>query len=85
MFVYNLGTMFYIDKVLFATAESLPAAKPPVPSTTEQNISTMETETVPDELTEDNGNLPDVLFVDNEAPTTNGAQTTVANSSVTIK
>ncbi|GLV46183.1 uncharacterized protein CBL_02900 [Carabus blaptoides fortunei] len=85
VFVYNLGTMFYIDKVLFATAESLPAAKLPVPSTTEQIISTMETEMVPDELTEDNGNLPDVLFANSEAPTTNGAQTTVTNSSVTIK
>lgn len=76
IFVYNLGTMFYIDKVLFATLDSLPTATKTTTISTSTDhtlISTMETElteSVPDELTEENGHLPDVLFADSEPPTT---------------
>lgn len=76
IFVYNLGTMFYTDKVLFATLDSLPTATKTTTvstSTDHTYISTMETElteSVPDELTEENGHLPDVLFADSEPPTT---------------
>lgn len=75
VFVYNLGTMFYIDKVLFANTEflSLTKAAPletttPVLATTTvaQKFTTKEVEAVPEELTETGGSLPDVLFADAE-------------------
>lgn len=74
VFVYNLGTMFYIDKVLFTTSNSLPAtsseaiitSKP----TSAQFTTSADIEAVPDELTEETGSLPDVLFADGTAVTT---------------
>ncbi|GJQ66831.1 hypothetical protein Trydic_g7866 [Trypoxylus dichotomus] len=72
VFVYNLGTMFYINKVLFADNTTLPMASIPstplkttiLPSATTILFTTEEVERVPEELAEDNGSMPDVLFAD---------------------
>lgn len=73
VFVYNLGTMFYINKVLFAdkntlSIQSLPSmpSKPTIytPHTTVDIITTEEVERVPEEIAQDGGSMPDVLFAD---------------------
>lgn len=73
VFVYNLGTMFYINKVLFADNETLPKASiPSLPTkttilpfhTTTVLFTTEEVERVPEEIAEDGGSMPDVLFAD---------------------
>lgn len=76
VFVYNLGTMFYIDKVLFTSVNTLPSAVTTemeedddlVTSTTietlEETSTGREIESVPDELMEETGSEPDVLFAD---------------------
>ncbi|XP_024084217.1 periostin [Cimex lectularius] len=65
VFVYNLGTMFYIDNVIFG--EEIPKP-PPKPTTTTEapEITTMEGEqtTKDTELTVESGTYPDILFVD---------------------
>lgn len=104
VFVYNLGTMFYIDKILFANKDSLPSTNTQLKTTTstekttiiadekttETTLTTKTTETftttitttteevekIPDELTVENGSMPDVLFADAEA-TTGGSTTQV--------
>ncbi|XP_069698147.1 periostin isoform X2 [Periplaneta americana] len=67
VFVYNLGTMYYIDKVLFVTKDD-------IPETTETEATDLETstvwttkmpddvETVPSELSEEGGTHPDILL-----------------------
>lgn len=68
VFVYNLGTMFYIDKVLFAERESLPVTNEP--EVTTPIMSTMaEVEKIPEEIFEENGTLPDVLLADVDVTT----------------
>lgn len=69
MFVYNLGTMFYIDKVLFTDKENLPP-RPTEKRTEHTTTGTVplpasakpDAEKVPEELAEDVGTLPDVLL-----------------------
>ncbi|CAH0557354.1 unnamed protein product [Brassicogethes aeneus] len=67
VFVYNLGTMFYIDTVLFTNLNALP---PTTPETTTVEKATVMTTTpsavekLPSELTEETGSMPDVLFAD---------------------
>lgn len=85
VFVYNLGTMFYIDQILFVTPDTLPPAntkkKPENKTTTEITSSKLETETIPLELIDDNNeNLPDVLLADAATPTT--IITTSSNSTI---
>ncbi|KAL0274146.1 UNVERIFIED_CONTAM: hypothetical protein PYX00_006639 [Menopon gallinae] len=66
IFVYNLGTMFYIDKVLFVDKESLPTVKEDSacdsPSISTPSTIKPDVEKIPEELTEDVGTLPDVLL-----------------------
>ena len=74
VFVYNLGTMFYIDKVLFTSANSLPPTSTELvmtikPTTTSDFTTASEIELVPDEIAEEAGSLPDVLFADGTATT----------------
>lgn len=77
VFVYNLGTMFYIDKVLYATIKvpSIPiggALRPtqattttPKPTTRPTEFTTAEdTETVTGVLTGEQDSFPEVLFGD---------------------
>ncbi|PSN48007.1 hypothetical protein C0J52_18582 [Blattella germanica] len=73
VFVYNLGTMYYIDKVLFVTKDDLPqtteAEETEIEVTTTWTTELPEdVEHVPSELTEESGNLPDMLLEpDNES------------------
>lgn len=73
VFVYNLGTMFYIDKMLFTSKSPLPTTTAgDVGLTTSEPIFTtaMEVEHVPPkEASEESGVLPDVLFADAGAAT----------------
>lgn len=70
VFVYNLGTMFYIDKVLFTNKNSLPATTISVetsPVTIENNFTTAaEAESV---TVDAHDTMPDVLVADEEAAT----------------
>lgn len=62
VFVYNLGTMFYIDKVLFTNRNSLPPTTPTSLPTTENAYTTAaEAESVP--------MMPDIYVADEEAAT----------------
>lgn len=68
IFVYNLGTMFYIDQVLYpdafmAAVNSLPTTKSPNrPQSTNYKFSTLpDVESVPSEFTEPNGTDDDLL------------------------
>lgn len=86
VFVYNLGTMFYIDKVLFTNRNSLPATTnseeltTTVVPTTENTFTTAdEAEAVPIEV---EAAMPDILVADEEAATT---ITTTAIRNVTVK
>lgn len=93
VFVYNLGTMFYIDKVLF-TGPNFPfGGLPTKPShTTTTNISTStekteftthkESEKIPDELVEATGSSPDVLFADG---TSEGRSNNSNNNTTTVE
>lgn len=80
VFVYNLGTMFYIDKVLFTNRHSLPATTAETsPATTEGGFTTAaEAEPVPVEVA---GAMPDVLVSDEEAAT-EAAKSTARNETV---
>ncbi|CAG9854830.1 unnamed protein product [Phyllotreta striolata] len=86
VFVYNLGTMFYIDTVLFTTdsAFSSTTAAQTEPSTSTEGWTTEKNvEKVPDELVEETGSLPDVLFADgisNDNETESVANTTQINT-----
>lgn len=75
VFVYNLGTMFYINRVLFATPDTLP----PIPHETTASTPTIpplnftgrptptlpeDVESLPEELEVDVGDFPDVLLQD---------------------
>lgn len=67
VFVYNLGTMFYIDKVLFTNKNSLPAttiSDETSPVTVENNFTTAADA---ESVTVDG--MPDVLVADEEATT----------------
>lgn len=68
IFVYNLGTMFYIDQVLYpdallASVNSLPTTKSPNrPPLNNYKFSTLpDVESVPSEITEANGTDDDLL------------------------
>jgi len=65
VFVYNLGTMYYIDKVLFIAKDDFPATTEAVElmsSAAWTSELPHDVETVPSELTEEGGTLPDALF-----------------------
>lgn len=74
IFVYNLGTMFYINKVLFADKNSLPSPKEQTlcenSATTQMTTAKTDVERIPEELAEDNGTLPDVLLEEDENQST---------------
>ncbi|KAG5897261.1 hypothetical protein JTB14_013162 [Gonioctena quinquepunctata] len=82
VFVYNLGTMFYIDKVLFTTANILPNTSAPTSITTPHSFTTnSDVEKIPEELIEESGSLPDILLADS-TDVENGTETvTVLNKS----
>lgn len=68
IFVYNLGTMFYIDQVLYpddllASVNALPTTKSPNrPPFNNYKFSTLpDVESVPSEFTEPNGTDDDLL------------------------
>ncbi|XP_067003374.1 periostin [Anabrus simplex] len=65
VFVYNLGTMYYINRVLFMTKDDLPTSTD-VPTSESSMTSTTEyfreVENVSSELTEESGTLPDILL-----------------------
>lgn len=64
IFVYNLGTMFYINRLLFAENLSLPLT-PSMETTAKYEFTTnSEVETIPHEIFENNGKSPDVLLSD---------------------
>lgn len=71
VFVYNLGTMFYIDRVLFTSRGTLPATSGPetTPATEGSFTTSAEVERLPAEVAEESGAMPDVLFADAEAAT----------------
>jgi hypothetical protein len=65
VFVYNLGTMYYIDKVLFITKDDIPLvteATEPESSTAWTSELPHDVEALPSELTEESGTLPDILL-----------------------
>ncbi|KAK9872298.1 hypothetical protein WA026_017100 [Henosepilachna vigintioctopunctata] len=67
VFVYNLGTMFYIEKVLFVTLSDLPSTvtlPSPAVKTTQKSTTSRDIESVPDELAQKSGELPDILVSD---------------------
>lgn len=90
VFVYNLGTMFYIDKVLFASSSNLPRtsteAIPIIITTlTSKQTTTLSTvENIPEEIAEENGSLPDVLLADSTTIETEVDTETIAPNT-TIK
>lgn len=73
VFVYNLGTMFYIDTVLFTNSSPL-VTTTSVETTATPNKTTVAyttpsyIEKIPGELTEEVGSEPDVLFADGAEP-----------------
>lgn len=74
VFVYNLGTMFYTDKVLFTNVNNLPPTSTETvmtikPTAANGFTTASEIEPVPDEIAEEAGSLPDVLFADGAATT----------------
>jgi hypothetical protein len=73
VFVYNLGTMYYIDKVLFITKDDLLVTTEtiePESSTAWTSELPHDVEALPSELTEEGGSLPDMLLEpDNDSPT----------------
>ncbi|CAH1108997.1 unnamed protein product [Psylliodes chrysocephalus] len=87
VFVYNLGTMFYIDKVLFTNPNLLSNASSVTtestssrPFTTEGNV-----EKVPEEIAEGTGSLPDVLLADSSVNDNETESVTNASQVNTIK
>ena len=65
VFVYNLGTMYYIDKVLFMAKDDFPATTETVElmsSSAWTSELPHDVETLPSELTEEGGTLPDALL-----------------------
>lgn len=62
VFVYNLGTMFYIDKVLFSKRDFLPTSTIPndIIPTQRRKVPSI-VEKVPEELLEEMGSEPDLL------------------------
>lgn len=84
IFVYNLGTMFYINKVLFVDRESLPTVKEDSvcdnPSVNTPSTVKLDVEKVPEELTEEVGTLPDVLLEEEDGITKPLLETQSADS-----
>lgn len=77
--------MFYIDKVLFTTPNSLPPTSTEAtvtlkPTSSAQFTTSADIEAVPDELAEETGSLPDVLFADGAAITTTDERPTTIRS-----
>lgn len=65
VFVYNLGTMYYIDRVLFITNDDIQfTTEVAVPDSSTSWTSELphDVETLPSELTEESGMLPDLLL-----------------------
>ena len=86
VFVYNLGTMFYIDRVLIVDRENFPLPHVPVRKTTSTPRTTTEDiEHVPDEIIDNGGTMPDVLFSDAEATTGNVETTLEVTKSTEIQ
>ncbi|KAJ8921104.1 hypothetical protein NQ315_015902 [Exocentrus adspersus] len=85
VFVYNLGTMFYIDKVLFTSPSSLPVTSTEADFTTVEAFTTVpNVEKIPEEIAEESGSLPDVLFADSAAVTETDNQTESATTATTL-
>nr|CAH7756434.1 unnamed protein product [Callosobruchus chinensis] len=87
VFVYNLGTMFYIDKVLFTNSNSLPntsTAPPEETSTTTAFTTAAGAEKIPEELIREPGSMVDVLYADGANPdnVTEAATTVVTTAAV---
>jgi hypothetical protein len=72
VFVYNLGTMYYIDRVLFIANDDITVTTEAAvleSSTTWTSELPHDVETLPSELTEESGTLPDMLLEpDNDSP-----------------
>lgn len=80
VFVYNLGTMFYIDRVLFTNANSLPVTTVlDEMSTTITSSDLFTTAFEAESVLQENGAMPDVLVADEETAT---ESTTVKNETV---
>lgn len=85
VFVYNLGTMFYIDKVLFASSSNLPkTSTEAVPTTVTTFTTASSVEKIPEEIAEETGSLPDVLLADSTT-IENEINTETIAPSMTIK
>lgn len=85
VFVYNLGTMFYIDKVLFTSTSNLPkTSTEAIPTTVSTFTTSAHVENVPEEIAEESGSLPDVLLADSTTIENEGESETIAPNT-TIK
>ncbi|XP_056631324.1 transforming growth factor-beta-induced protein ig-h3 [Diorhabda sublineata] len=89
VFVYNLGTMYYIDTVLFMTINTLPQTSTSTESTSTRAAAWTTpafVEKIPEEIAEETGSMPDVLFADgfNNDNETEIASTTLDSTS-TVK
>lgn len=75
--------MYYIDQVLFADMKTLSEGKLSDIAPTHMVFTTKEVESVPSELTEENGTSPDVLLTD--VTEMNPINYQMSNQNVTIK
>ncbi|CAH1183688.1 unnamed protein product [Phaedon cochleariae] len=96
VFVYNLGTMFYIDKVLFTLSNTLLPNTSTNISTSTSTQKSVETtlpafttrsnvEKVPEELVGESGTLPDILLTEETTTEDDIATMTATNGNNTIK
>nr|XP_023020959.1 uncharacterized protein LOC111509435 [Leptinotarsa decemlineata] len=86
VFVYNLGTMFYIDKVLFTNSNTLSNTSTQFNKTTNHGFTTeANVEKVPEELIEESGTLPDVLLADSTSIDNETEVVTISTRNNTIK
>ncbi|KAF5303168.1 hypothetical protein FQA39_LY10081 [Lamprigera yunnana] len=85
VFVYNLGTMFYINKVLFPKQNFIPTASAmPQPAfTIPFSLNSTDIEKIPEEYIEESGSQPDVLLSDEEASTLSTLNVTDIHSATT--
>lgn len=82
VFVYNLGTMYYIDKLLFVEPEKHLTSTAKIETTTEYEVTTKEVELVPPEIMQQGGTSPDFLLTETEP--TNSAPTNSSDISPTV-
>lgn len=88
VFVYNLGTMYYIDTVLFMTINTLPqtsTSTEPTPSRAPAWTTAAFAEKIPEEIAEESGSLPDVLFADGTNDNETEIGSTTLDSTSTVK